>query len=469
MYNHEDHVDKLIQNLSPLYKKELLSILNELISHKNSDITKTIKEFKKNKNFIAVARSTSRYWTQRGWSIPESLEKRGAFKRHRISPMQVNFWLEKINPDTDLKYTYQEAKDKIASQRSFNIKYWLKRGFSEQDASKKVSEVQFKNGNKLSKKLKENPENYESRSTMQLKYWIKKYGLSEDEARIKLSKRQNILSLDKFIERYGEEDGRNKYVQMCEKVGRRNTLEYKIEQFGEEEGLKKYKEIRDKITFSKTLAGFMKRFGESEGRKKFEEHKQRLCDRFTLESFIKRYGEDGKNKYDKHIENRSFAASLEGYISRHGEEEGIKRRNERYSMHAREHNVSKESINFFIPIYKELRKYLERKDIFWGIDGSQEWFVYDNSYKKIFWYDFAIPKHKLIIEYHGVRYHPNPRWDKETWNRWRFYDTTADEKRTIDIFKNDMAIEHGFEVVEIWSDEVKTFDIDFIINKIKKI
>ncbi|MDY0215272.1 MAG: hypothetical protein RBS24_07175 [Bacilli bacterium] len=46
-----------------------------------------------------------------------------------------------------------------------------------------------------------------------------------------------------------------------------------------------------------------------------------------------------------------------------------------------------------------------------GIKGSKEWCLNgkkDKDIEKVYFYDFTIPKFKIIIEYNGETYHPNP-------------------------------------------------------------
>ena len=48
---------------------------------------------------------------------------------------------------------------------------------------------------------------------------------------------------------------------------------------------------------------------------------------------------------------------------------------------------------FFKHLYKQLRNYLEKKDIRWGISGSREYFIRDEEKNRMFLYDFTIPKY----------------------------------------------------------------------------
>ena len=112
-------------------------------------------------------------------------------------------------------------------------------------------------------------------------------------------------------------------------------------------------------------------------------------------------------------------------INRYGNEEGLKKWNDRcekYKNSIKENLksrrtggfVSKESIRFFIPLYKYCRKLgIPRKDIYFGIKGSREFFIRDAllEHNGGGFYDFCIPNLKLIMEYHGVFWHPKNRID----------------------------------------------------------
>jgi len=89
-----------------------------------------------------------------------------------------------------------------------NKEYWISRGWNNDEALSKIKEIQRKNSNisqEKSKKLKE--KDYlkwcESRTTKK-EYYLKK-GLSEEESLEALSKRQCTFSLEKCINKYGDE------------------------------------------------------------------------------------------------------------------------------------------------------------------------------------------------------------------------------------------------------------------------
>lgn len=58
--------------------------------------------------------------------------------------------------------------------------------------------------------------NEKGRNTNQVEYWIKK-GFSEEEAKMKVSERQRTFTLEKCIEKYGEEEGIKRWQERQEK------------------------------------------------------------------------------------------------------------------------------------------------------------------------------------------------------------------------------------------------------------
>jgi hypothetical protein len=293
--------------------------------------------------------------------------------------MEVRFWEDRINPITSIKYTKEEIKYKIRSQRKFNTEYWLERGCNLDEARENVQIIQKGNAEKLKKSLINNLN--PSRTWTQVLYWTNK-GFTEDEAIDKISVLQRMSDIDTLINKYGDIDGRRRHDEIAKKISYTSTLEYHIEKYGES---------------------------------------------------------DGNIKYRKRIE--SATRFYKG--------------------------TSKESVKFFIPLYRKIRKYLEKSDIFWGIGSSNEYFLWDNDLKKISFYDFCIPKHKIIIEFHGVHWHPNPRWDNVRLEKWSLFGMNHTEKIRIDNYKKELAERNGFNIFEVYSDEKKDFDFNIIIDLIK--
>jgi hypothetical protein len=100
-----------------------------------------------------------------------------------------------------------EKNENFFKEKSIQcIEYWLKKGYSKENA-----EIEVKNSfdnihKKTWKKRRENPELYKDVNTAQIEYWLKS-GYSQEEAEKKLKERQTTFTLEKCIQKYGEIDG----------------------------------------------------------------------------------------------------------------------------------------------------------------------------------------------------------------------------------------------------------------------
>jgi len=91
------------------------------------------------------------------------------------------------------------------------VEFWIKRGYSQEDADKEVKNSFDDIHTKTWKKRRENPELYQDVNTTQIGYWLKK-GFTEEESKEKISERQVTFSLQICIEKYGKEVGRKKWM-----------------------------------------------------------------------------------------------------------------------------------------------------------------------------------------------------------------------------------------------------------------
>ena len=311
------------------------------------------------------------YWIKRGWSEEEADLKR-VIKKMPTSPFKIENWLNKVNEITGELYTEEEALYKMRSFRKCNKEYWLEKGYSEIESKQLIKEFQKENSIKFIRKSLSNPEKYLARTETQLKYWIEK-GYSEVDAKEKLSYRQNTTSLSKYVKRYGDELGLIKYKKRIDKMSYISSRDFYVDKYGNETGNLIYNEI-----LSKRTVGF----------------------------------------------NKS----------------------------------SKEAFLFLLPIYKFIRNEgIEMSDVYWGVGSSNEWFIKND--KSIFFYDFFIKPLNIIIEYHGVAFHPK-RGD-ENWTSP--HGVKYDFKIKIDDIKRELAVNSGFDYLYVYSDDnLKTKQIEFI-------
>lgn len=113
-------------------------------------------------------------------------------------------------------------------KRSRNCKeFWMNKGFTEDDSILKSKEVMDEIHKKTSDKLKSNPLKYAYKYPTKIEYYTKK-GISEEDAKLKISEIQNRFSLDICIEKYGEIDGKDIWNKRQEKW--LNTMDSKSDE-----------------------------------------------------------------------------------------------------------------------------------------------------------------------------------------------------------------------------------------------
>lgn len=158
--------------------------------------------------------------------------------------------------------------------------YWLKRGLSENDAIEKVSVVMKNIHNKTWEKRRNNPELYKNINTTQIDYWKNK-GFNENEAKNKISERQKTFSLEKCIEKYGEIEGRQKWLDRQEKW----IKNYKKNNFSKI-SQKLFWEIYEKIEKRNDIYFATLKNGLLDNSGKNNEYGLRLNDGFVLPDFF---------------------------------------------------------------------------------------------------------------------------------------------------------------------------------------
>lgn len=346
-------------------------VINEVLKTNLKCKYKILQFIRKMLELPSVGSDKKIYWIKRGWSEEEADLKR-VIKKMPTSPFKIENWLNKVNEITGELYTEEEALYKMRSFRKCNKEYWLEKGYSEIESKQLIKEFQKENSIKFIKKSFSNPEKYLGRTETQLKYWIEK-GYSEVDAKEKLSYRQNTISLSKYVKRYGDELGLIKYKKRIDEISYTSSRDFYVDKYGDETGNLIYNEI-----LSKRTVGF----------------------------------------------NKS----------------------------------SKEAFLFLLPIYKFIRNGgIEMSDVYWGVGSSNEWFIKND--KSIFFYDFFIKPLNIIIEYHGVAFHPK-RGD-ENWISP--HGVKYDFKIKIDDIKRELAVNSGFDYLYVYSDDnLKTKQIEFI-------
>jgi len=136
-----------------------------------------------------------------GISIHEYMKKYNKTLDEVILPSVRKSWGDKIKGKNNGAYNH---KGRFSPYSINFIKY---DGLSEDEKKEKIINLNKKQG----RSIKEN-----QNCTTQVGYWIKQ-GYSKEEAQKTVSKRQTTFSLEKCIEKYGEEDGRKRWKERQDK------------------------------------------------------------------------------------------------------------------------------------------------------------------------------------------------------------------------------------------------------------
>jgi hypothetical protein len=204
-----EYLDYKIKNLEPKLRESLLDFSLTCCKAnprlRFGQLTKLIRE-KIGTAGKSRSQNSIKYWTLRGWGEEQASKKS---KEHcdsylRNSPFGEDNWLAKINPLTGINYTQEEALFKARSCKKLNVEYWIVRGHSEEDSIKLRSQFQ----SELSKRV---DNTRKDRTATQIGYWLKK-GFSQEEAKEKLRERQSTIGLKFQINKYGYEKGVSLYI-----------------------------------------------------------------------------------------------------------------------------------------------------------------------------------------------------------------------------------------------------------------
>lgn len=360
-------------------------------------------------------------------------------KKYR-SPMQWQFWIirEKINPDTGKVFTEDEAKFHVNSFRRTKFEYWLKRFSSVEEAQIEYDKFKEYSRNLL-KVERVKSKGKKDRTPTQIGYWLKK-GYSKEEAIEKLRERQLTFTLEKCIKKYGEEEGRKRYLDR--QIKWQETIKNK-----EDQSFHRLKSLSLEIFIERgmTIDDYCK---IRRIKAKSDEYLLRKTKEYIINNNLELTSEIFNKYYNRF---KKDLMKIRGFASR-------------------------ESLQYFIPLYKFCRRNgIERDDIMIGLSGSKEFTIVRDIPRKgkrgnrfrTFRFDFTILSKKLIFEYNHIDFHPDPDIMGE-----KFTDFTvplsnmpAKEKYEYDKLKMRTAREHGYNLHIIWSHE----DFDKQMKKAKEL
>jgi hypothetical protein len=303
------------------------------------------------------------------------------------------------------KYGEELGLQKIKENSCLRIEYWIKRGYSEQEAKEKISLIQQKNSNKVSnygivtKKYLES-KNIDSdlfmkeRSIYCIEYYIKR-GYTIEQAKTMISKYQSNNSKRKKLDNI--------------KIQSPRCLEYWLN-ICDNENIAKEMYKKFQTTFSKEIC--IQKYGKIEGLKRFKERQE---------------------KWQKTL-------------------------HEKGNLHVGYSKISQ-------ILFNELKK-CTNNEIYFG-SLNKEYTIYNKENKHIYAYDFTDISNKKIIEFQGDIYHGNPLMfnENEYPNPWS--NLTAKELWERDNYKKQIAINNGFDIIFIWENDFRK-NKNNIINECKK-
>ena len=270
----------------------------------------------------------------------------------------------------------------------------------------------------------------------------------------------SALSYNALVIRYGTEEGGNRFEQYKQKLRSRPKISRKDQNNFDAHSLSKRLDItleEANIKISNAKARLSASGKNSHKKKKENGFNYREINPLCIEYWLKQEY-DKETAYEKYTEAiKSSRTTLYAFQKRYGNGEG----KEKYkvSLHKRKETflakygttfpsggrTSKQSLKFFIPLYKQIRKLgIKKEDICWGIKGSREFAITKDSTS--FCYDFTIKSLKYIIEYNGSFWHSHP--DKK-------YTGFIDEETVIkkDLLKRKVIEDRGFLVRYVWDFE----------------
>jgi len=139
--------------------------------------------------------------------------------------------------------------------------------------------------------------------------------------------------LEKYILKYGEEDGKRIFIDKKSKIDRGMSIEKCIKKYGEEEGIKKYNTWKNSIVQNEE--SYIRKYGQEEGIKKFKEFSKKCGDLLSmhqktmprttrLDYWIKKCNGNEEEAKEK-LNERQNVCSLDRYIKRLGEKDGLKK------------------------------------------------------------------------------------------------------------------------------------------------
>lgn len=324
-------------------------------------------------------------------------------------------------------------------------------------------------------------------------YWLcRGYSYEETEKNISDIQKKNAITKSSLISKYGEKIGLQKFDEYIQKrlytreINKKNNPLYGImysktidpstgtyyrgsrllEKRRETCARNFYKatlQTAQRIKEGKLKTVWQKEYWIQHGYTEEEaiNNVLRIMPKTNIEWFIKKYGEEeGTLRYNKRIEKYKKIMQdkpLEEKLAI------IKKRAKK------SHKVSKTSVLFFTEVLTRLQKeniQFDNTDVYMN---TNEYYIYDRELKTIYFYDFCIPKIKIMVEFNGIKYHPLPTLSENELKNWKslFYNVSGTYQRARDLRKEEIAISKGFNFLTVWDNDEIENSLNNVITLIK--
>jgi len=142
----------------------------------------------------------------RGWSVAEAHNKAKENKKSNlVSVYSQQTWLARINPDTGVYYTIEQADFERNSRRPIRKEYWIKKGYSQEESEKLAIETKNHN-NKKGARIGIEDDIRRATSKRCVEYYTSR-GYTHEESLVMVAKSQIKFSKDICVQKYGQDKG----------------------------------------------------------------------------------------------------------------------------------------------------------------------------------------------------------------------------------------------------------------------
>ena len=302
------------------------------------------------------------------------------------------------------------------TQKNLDREYYL--SVCEDCLIKKIPEYQTKNKSRVFNQM-----NYITEFAFNIPH----------EIALKWMKEKYAITETNLIKKWGDEIGKQKWIEYCKKQSLTNTYEYKKEKYG----------------WSKD---------------EFDEYNRSRS--VTIENLIKRHGEEkGLSIWKDYCDKQKYTTSIEYFISKHGEERG----REIYENFCKKRMFELGYSNISQDLFKKIDENIEKNTQYY-LNGGEKFF-YFNGINSIFEYylDFYIPDLNIGIEFNGDIWHANPNKFKADDIPFPFRKNwSAQDIWNKDKVKNDFLRTKLKKLIIIWESDLYRDGLNLTVEKILK-